>query len=84
MNAKEAKEIVSRSNNGHGLDGLEMAAFNTAKGFLEAVEKFNPVVEALDTQLQRISNLPFKENFDTAIKIRKVLETYRRDVLGES
>lgn len=67
MNAKEAMEVIKRAEQYD-------PKLPIAHGFIEAVEKFNPVVEVLDVFVE--------VGYDRS-KAVKILRYYRREVLGE-
>lgn len=73
MNAKKAMAILADIT--EPKFGIRKAE---AKGFLEAVEKFKPVVECLD----EIRNSKIA-GFINYVKLSRAFESYRRDVLGE-
>lgn len=89
MNAKEAREIVEHVSIDHTCDDdtgeLELRRkIGHAEGFLEAVEKFGPIIEALEWYKARDDGQV--ENYPKGVVIPKAhnaLLLYRRDVLGE-
>lgn len=80
MNAKEAKAIINFVEDDEGMPRLDNLSreprYVYAKGFMEAVEKFKPVVEALEI-ISKHNGWKCKDEAICA------LESYRRDVLGE-
>lgn len=80
MNVKEAMRIIKDINDRGGLTSDQARDLGAAEGFLEAVEKFKPMVEALEMTLEW---LEFHNYSLQATPLRKRLESYRRDVLGE-
>lgn len=92
MNAREAREIAKPGLiiGYKNIDDLERGRhLGRAEGFLEAVEKFRPVVEALEkisNKFDVICSVCFEQKCDEdcSRKIAKeVIKSYRRDVLGE-
>ena len=94
MNAKEAREIIgafereSRNVN-YAPSTYTQKTVAEAKGFLEAVEKFKPVVEAAEKVVDHFAfifkGMHMKSPGQILIEERlaEAIESYRRDVLGE-
>ena len=85
MNAKEAREIVEAFEKDAGnpnwiSNSIRSHEYWTVRGFLEAVEKFKPVVKALEKAGEDIGRSETGKAWD---RILLALESYRRDVLGE-
>lgn len=74
MNAKEAREILKKdlADCERSIDFFENGK---AKGFLEAVDKFKPVVAEIEMILKGGDN--------SKGYARIALEAYKRDVLGQ-
>ena len=92
MNAKDAMEIIENMRRDVAYSQTAATLCGHAKGFLEAVEKMGPVVEALEKALEDFcsNRCPSTGEEGTSIphslehlEMETILEFYRCEVLGE-